>query len=148
MSEFDSIGDRLLVVFDGRCGLCNRSIRWFLVRDLGDRLRFAGYESPKVAALLVRHGFDASRVELDPSTMLVAVAVGSPAERLLPRSDGVLAILNELPSPWPSLAAALRWIPRPLRDLAYRLIARFRYRIWGRLDACPIPTAAEQTRFL
>ena len=148
MSEFDSIGDRLLVVFDGRCGLCNRSIRWFLVRDRGDRLRFAGYESPKVDALLVRHGFDASRVALDPSTVLVAVAVGSPAERLLLRSDGVLAILNELPSPLPSLAAALRWIPRPLRDLAYRLIARIRYRIWGRLDACPIPTAAERTRFL
>jgi predicted DCC family thiol-disulfide oxidoreductase YuxK len=148
VSELESIGDRLLVIFDGRCGLCNRSIRWFLVHDRRDRLRFAAYESPKVAALLDRHGLGASRISLDPDTILVAVGLDSPAERLLLRSDGVLAILSELPSPWPSLAAAMKWIPRPLRDLAYRLIARFRYRIWGRLDTCPIPTAAERIRFL
>jgi len=148
VSELDSIGDRLLVIFDGRCGLCNRSIRWFLVHDRGDRLRFAAYESLKVAVLLARHGLDASRVALDPDSLLVALELDSPAERLLFRSDGVMAILGVLPPPWRSLAAALNWIPRPFRDFAYRLIARFRYRIWGRLDTCPIPTAAERMRFL
>jgi predicted DCC family thiol-disulfide oxidoreductase YuxK len=148
VSELDSVGDRLLVIFDGRCGFCNRSIRWFLVRDRRDRLRFAAYESPKVAGILARHGLDASKFALDPDPMLVALGLDSPAERLLFRSDGVLAILGELPSPWPSVAAALKWIPRPLRDLAYRVVARFRYRIWGQLDACPIPTATERIRFL
>jgi predicted DCC family thiol-disulfide oxidoreductase YuxK len=148
VSELDNIGDRLLVIFDGHCGLCNRSIRWFLVRDRRDRLRFVAYESPKVAGLLARHGLDASAVALDPNTILVALALESPAERLLLRSDAVLALLGELPSPWPTLAAVLGWVSRPLRDLAYRFVARCRYRIWGRLDTCPIPTAAERARFL
>jgi len=83
-----------------------------------------------------------------PNSILVALYIGSPAERLLARSDAVLAVLAELPQPWPALAAILRLIPRPLRDLVYRLVARWRYRIWGRLESCPIPTAAERDRFL
>jgi predicted DCC family thiol-disulfide oxidoreductase YuxK len=42
----------------------------------------------------------------------------------------------------------MSWLPRPLRDLGYRLVARYRYRIWGRFDTCPIPTAQERERFL
>jgi predicted DCC family thiol-disulfide oxidoreductase YuxK len=57
-------------------------------------------------------------------------------------------MLRELPRPWPPVVAVLRWIPRPVRDLGYRLIARWRYRIWGRLKSCPLPTAEERTRFL
>jgi predicted DCC family thiol-disulfide oxidoreductase YuxK len=67
---------------------------------------------------------------------------------LLSRSDAVLALLSRLPSPWPTVAGALRLVPRPLRDLAYRLVARWRYRVWGRLETCPIPTAEERNRFL
>jgi predicted DCC family thiol-disulfide oxidoreductase YuxK len=57
-------------------------------------------------------------------------------------------MLAALPGPWPAVAALMSWIPRPLGDLAYRLVARYRYRIWGRLDACPIPTDAERAKFL
>jgi predicted DCC family thiol-disulfide oxidoreductase YuxK len=67
---------------------------------------------------------------------------------VLVRSNAVLALLGELPQPWPSVAAALGWIPRPLRDLGYRLIACWRYRIWGRLESCPLPTPEERVRFL
>jgi predicted DCC family thiol-disulfide oxidoreductase YuxK len=67
---------------------------------------------------------------------------------MLVRSDAVVALLGELPQPWPSIAAILRWLPRPLRDLGYRLIARWRYRIWGRLESCPIPASEERQRFL
>ena len=60
----------------------------------------------------------------------------------------VLVLLAQLPAPWPAVAAFGRLIPPALLDLAYRLIAHYRYRIWGRLDACPIPTAEERSRFL
>jgi predicted DCC family thiol-disulfide oxidoreductase YuxK len=73
---------------------------------------------------------------------------GGGTESLLERSDGVMAILEELPRPWAAVAGALRWIPRWLRDFVYRLIARWRYRIWGRLESCPVPTAEERGRFL
>jgi predicted DCC family thiol-disulfide oxidoreductase YuxK len=59
-----------------------------------------------------------------------------------------MALLSELPRPWPAIAAALGWIPRLLRDLGYRLVARWRYRIWERLESCPVPTAEERERFL
>jgi predicted DCC family thiol-disulfide oxidoreductase YuxK len=57
-------------------------------------------------------------------------------------------MLAELPGPWPSVARILRFIPRSLRDVGYRIVARLRYRIWGRLENCPIPTEAERAKFL
>lgn len=153
MSGFDEIGDRLLVIFDGHCGFCNRSVRWIVARDRRDRLRFIPSESPKVAALLARHqifeteqGFGSPT--FSPSTILAVRDPGMPVEQVLVRSDATIAMLRELPRPWPTAAAFIRLIPRPLRDLGYRLVARYRYRIWGRLDTCPIPTAAERARFL
>jgi predicted DCC family thiol-disulfide oxidoreductase YuxK len=142
------IGGRLLVIYDGRCGLCNRAVRWLLRRDRRDRLRFAAFESAKVAGVLARHGIDAPDAKWSPSTILVVREFGSPAERVLVRSEAVLALLAELPRPWPAVAAALKWIPLPVRDLGYRLIASWRYRIWGRLESCPLPTAEERKRFL
>ena len=138
----------MLVIFDGHCGLCNGSVRWFLVRDRKDRLRFVPSESPKVAEILRRHGVNMSTEPAGPDTILVVRDPGGPTERLLERSDGVMAMLEELPRPWPAVAAVLRWIPRGLRDFVYRLIARWRYRIWGRLESCPLLTAEERRRFL
>jgi predicted DCC family thiol-disulfide oxidoreductase YuxK len=143
----NNLGDRLLVIFDGHCGLCNRSVRWFLTRDHQDRLRFTPSDSPSIGALLRRHGLDLSATGR-AGTILVALGIGQPSERVLTRSTAVLALLRELPTPWPAVAGILRLIPRPLRDLGYRLIARFRYRIWARLEACPLPTPPERARFL
>ena len=148
MSDLNDMGGRVLVIFDGHCGLCNGSVRWFLVRDRKDRLRFVPSESPKVAEILRRHGVNMSTEPAGPDTILVVRDPGGPTERLLERSDGVMAMLEELPRPWPAVAAVLRWIPRGLRDFVYRLIARWRYRIWGRLESCPLPTAEERRRFL
>ena len=140
-----SLGTRLLVLFDGRCGLCNRSVRWLLRRDRYDRLRFTPSDSPLGAEAMARHSLDPA---LAPNSILVVEHAGAPGEQLRTRSDAVLALLAQLPAPWPAVAALGRLIPRALRDLAYRLVARHRYRIWGRLDACPIPTAEERSRFL
>ncbi|MGO9336695.1 MAG: thiol-disulfide oxidoreductase DCC family protein [Terracidiphilus sp.] len=153
MSELSQTGDRLLVIFDGHCGFCNRSVRWFLRRDRLDRLRFIPSESPKVAALLARHqivetedGLASSTIA--PSTILVVRNPETPVEQVLVRSGAAIAMLCQLPQPWPAVATVLGWIPRPLRDLGYRFVARYRYRIWGRLESCPIPTAQERARFL
>ena len=150
MSE---IGDRLLVIFDGRCGLCNRSVRWFLARDREDRLRFAPSESPQVAALLRRQlpnhqplAADSGLGDLE--SILVARHPGQSDEVLLMRSSAVLELLRSLPHPWPEVAIIAALIPRPLRDVVYRLVARYRHFVFGRLDACPIPTAEERARFL
>jgi len=153
MRELSQIGDRLLVIFDGHCGFCNRSVRWFLRRDRRDRLRFVPSESPKLDPLLARHQISEAEnglrsPTLSPSTILVVSNLDTPVEQVLVRSDAAIAMLRQLPAPWPAVAAVMSWIPGPLRDLGYRLVARFRYRIWGRLESCPIPTAQERSRFL
>ena len=148
VSELDTIGGRLLVIYDGHCGMCNGWVRWLLPRDRRDRLRFAPYQSEKVAGLFARHGVPAHSETSGPATILVVRDAGGSTERVLVRSDAVIAVLRELPRPWPAAAVALRCVPRPLRDLAYRLIARWRYRIWGRLASCPLPAPEHRERFL
>ena len=148
MNSFQELGGRLLVIFDGRCGFCNQSVRWFLVHDRRDRLRFAPSESPKVAELLARHSDAASDSALSSSTLIVGRNPGSSSEKLFIRSDAALALLEELPRPWPAIATALRMIPRPLRDLGYWLIARSRYHIGGQLQTCPLPTPRERAHFV
>lgn len=148
MEESFEIGGRLLVVFDGRCGLCNRAVRWLLRRDVRNRLRFAASESAKVAGLLARHGMGGVGSASGPGTMLLVRDAGGAAESVLVRSDAVVALLRVLPRPWPWIGMALGWVPRGVRDLGYRLVARWRYRIWGRLESCPVPTAEERERFL
>jgi predicted DCC family thiol-disulfide oxidoreductase YuxK len=148
MNNISELGGRLLVIFDGHCGLCNRAVRWVMRRDRRDRLRFAAAESAQVAGLLARHGISLPDPESGPTTILVVRDAGGPAEQVLERSEAVLAMLRELPRPWPAVAALLGSIPRPMLDLGYRLIACWRYRIWGRLEKCPLPTAEARTRFL
>jgi predicted DCC family thiol-disulfide oxidoreductase YuxK len=148
VAGLEQLGGRMLVIFDGHCGFCNKSIRWFLRRDQHDRLRFVASESPIVADLLARHGFVSSDLESGPNTMLVVRNADVPDEQVLVRSDAAVAMLRELPRPWPAVGRIFSWIPRPVRDLSYRLIARWRYRIWGRLEGCPLATPEERERFL
>ncbi|MGA8728061.1 MAG: DCC1-like thiol-disulfide oxidoreductase family protein [Terracidiphilus sp.] len=146
MNSLEELDGRLLVIFDGLCGFCNRSVRWFLRRDRGDRMRFAPSDSPKVAELLARHvGSDRA---LSSTTILVVRDPGRASEQVLIRSDAAVALLAVLPGPWPAIGKVFGWIPRPVRDLGYRVIAHWRYRIWGRFDACPIPTPQERGHFL
>jgi len=148
MNNTAELGDRLLVIFDGQCGLCNRAVRWLVRRDQRDRLRFVASESTSVAGLLARHGNGAPDLESGSATILAVREFGHTAEVVLVRSEAVLALLAELPRPWPTVAAMLRWIPRPVLDLGYRLIARWRYVLWGRLAQCPLPTVENRVKFL
>ena len=146
MNELKELGDRLLVIFDGHCGFCNGTVRWFLRRDRQDRLRFVPSEAPKVSELLARHGLGESG--FGPDTVVIVRGAGSADERVFTRSDAATEMLRELPQPWRGVGVVLGWIPRGVRDIGYRLVARWRYRIWGRLESCPLPTAAERARFL
>jgi len=143
----DEIGDRLLVVFDGHCGFCNGLVRWLVRRDRRDRLRFAPSSLESVAALVARH---AELLETGgvPNTVAVFRSPLKAEEQVLTRFAATLTLLGELPQPWPAVAGVLRWIPSFISDPLYRLVARWRYRIWGRLESCPIPTAEERERFL
>ncbi len=147
MKGMDGIGNRLLVVFDGHCGLCNGLVRWLLRQDQRDRLRFASSVSPAVTQLLARHA-DLLEPNGIPGTVLVFRNPSQADEQLWVRFKGTLVVLRELPQPWPTVASALGWIPDFLSGPIYRLNARWRYRIWGRQENCPLPAPEDRSRFL
>jgi predicted DCC family thiol-disulfide oxidoreductase YuxK len=132
-----------IILYDGVCGLCHRLNRFVLARDPTGRFRFAALQSALARETLARHGRD----PLDLDTLYVVLGHGRPDERLLGKSEAALWILRELGGAWRA-AAMLRVLPRWLRDPGYDLVARTRYRLFGRYDACPLPDPRHRARFL
>ncbi len=132
-----------IVLYDGVCGLCNRLNQFLLKRDKSDRLRFASLQSSFAEAVLLRHG--ARSHDLD--TVYAIIDHGKPEERLLSRSDAILHLLSQLGGIWKAASAA-RIIPRPLRNVLYNLVARNRYRVFGKTESCMLPEPQHRAKFL
>lgn len=133
-----------IVFFDGDCAFCDGRVRWLIERDPEARLRFAPLQGPTAAA--VRAAFpERFPDDLDTLVYLRPDEHGRPDIRL--RSAAVFEILQEVGGP-ASWLAWLRLLPRALTDRAYRIFARHRYRWFGRLDACPVPTPEQRARAL
>lgn len=129
-----------VLLFDGDCGLCARSVRFVLAHEADRRLRFAPLASDLGRAILDDAGIDPAVTD----TLVLRTADG----RVAIRSAAVLEVARHLRAPW-RWARILRVIPRPLRDLAYRVVARHRIRVFGRPDAsCALPDPASSDRFL
>jgi predicted DCC family thiol-disulfide oxidoreductase YuxK len=131
------------VFFDGICGFCDREVRWLLHRDPDGRLHYAPLQGETAAA--VRAAIPGSIPE-ELATM-VFVERDAAGLRFSYRSDAAMRILARSgASPW--TLRLLRLVPRPLRELGYRIIARIRYRVWGKLDECRVPQPEQRERFL
>ena len=131
--------DGPVIVFDGVCVLCNGWVRFLLRRDRNARFRFAAMQTDAGRALLARHGLD----PLDPASFLLMESDVAWTD-----TEAIARVLATLRGPWPVLARAIRAVPRPLRDTTYRFLARNRYRLFGRHDACSLPPPAAASRFL
>jgi len=133
-----------ILLYDGVCGLCNRLVQLILRRDRSDVFRFASLQSPLAARILARHG--AKPNDLD--TVYIALSYELRNECLLSRSDAVVFVLKQPPGLWRFAAFFIQLIPKFLRDAAYGVVARNRYRIFGRSEVCPLPRDQDRTRFL
>jgi len=133
-----------VLLYDGLCGFCDRTIQLVMTRDRTRTLQFAALQG-EYAAKLFDQLPDLRQVD---SLIFVQHAANGTAQRVLVRSDAVIAIAAYLGGLWRVGGLLLRVIPRPVRDLGYNALARRRFRIFGRLDACRIPTAEERARFL
>ena len=131
-----------IVLFDGVCVFCDGFVRWLIARDTSASLHFAPLQGETAAALRAAH----SEIPDELST-LVYVESGDGSERIFLRSDAALRVMAQIDGPWRWLAG-LRRLPRWIRDPVYRLFVRLRYRIFGRRDACRVPSPAERERFL
>jgi len=133
-----------IILYDGVCGLCNRLVQFVLKRDSHDRFRFAFLQSDFATRVLRRHG--AAPEDLD--SMYVVLDHALPAQRIVSRSEAAVVVLRELGGGWNVLSVALRWLPGWLRNWSYKLIARNRYRIFGKYDLCPLPAEKNRAKFL
>jgi predicted DCC family thiol-disulfide oxidoreductase YuxK len=132
-----------LVLYDGVCGLCNRLNQFILKRDSGDRFRFAALQSSIAGEILRRYGRDTS----DLNTVYVIVNYGEPDERLLSKGRAVLFVLRTLGGIW-GLARIFELLPTRLLDRFYDVVARRRYRWFGRFDSCVVPQPRDRSKFL
>ena len=138
----------LVVLFDGVCNLCNGSVNFMIDRDPEARLRFAALQSTAGRASLERAlGPELTSAALpregqDPGSVLFLEG-----GQLYDASTAVLRIARYLTWPWKALLVLLA-VPRPLRDLVYRSVAKNRYRWFGKREACRVPTPELRGRFL
>jgi predicted DCC family thiol-disulfide oxidoreductase YuxK len=127
-----------LLLYDGTCGLCAKSVQWILRHERDQAIRFAPLQGETAAA-------QRARFPEIPETIDTVVYIDGGRAHV--RSKAFLHAAGHLRAPW-SWAHAFRWLPGVLLNLGYRLVAAIRYRVWGRADACSLVTPEQRARFL
>lgn len=127
-----------IIFYDGVCGLCDGLVQFVMRRDRAGIFRFAPLQGAIAAQILPAHGKNPGDLE-----SLYVLAGG----RVRERADAVLHVLRLLGLPCSALSV-IGLLPRPVLDLGYRLVARYRYRLFGRYEACPLPDPQLRDRFL
>lgn len=129
-----------VLLYDGSCGVCARSVQWILVHERTHSLRFAALQSPVGQSLRAATG-----ISSDVDSLIWVEASQDQSVQGRVWSDAILSVLRYVGGPWTALSH-LRLVPRPLRDLAYRLFAHYRLRLVAR--SCLVPSAEQRSRFL
>jgi predicted DCC family thiol-disulfide oxidoreductase YuxK len=124
---------KAIVLIDGVCVLCSRSYQFVHARDLEQNFRFLAIQQPEGRAIASEQG-------IDPDHPVTFVLVDRGTAYF--RSDAALRVLAQLPG-W-NWTRFLRIVPRIVRDGVYDLVARNRYRWFGRLETCLLPSSGSQ----
>jgi len=127
-----------IILFDGVCNFCNGAVNFVIDRDQAGYFKFAALQSEAGEEMRDKYGID--KVETD-SVVLIE------DDKAYLHSSAALRIARKLPGAWPLLYGFII-VPRSIRDWAYKLFARNRYRLFGRQEQCMIPTPEVRARFL
>jgi len=130
--------ERLNILFDGVCNLCSGFVVFTIKRDPNAKFKFASLQSDEGANLQKEFG-------VDPNNIKTIVLVENDHYYL--KSDAVLRIFKRLNGMWFTLYYLI-YIPRPIRNFIYDLVANNRYRWFGKKDECMLPTPELEKRFL
>jgi predicted DCC family thiol-disulfide oxidoreductase YuxK len=126
-----------VILFDGTCAFCEGWVKFFATRDSG-YFRFGASQTPEAAALLAQYG-----TSRDAARSIILIEDG----KVYLRSTAALRIMTRLNAPWRWLGILL-WVPLPIRDAVYRVIAAVRHRIAGESNACEIPPPEIRARLI
>lgn len=127
-----------VVLFDGTCAFCEGAVTFIAARDPAGYFRFGASQSPQASALLARHG-----LSRDSARSIILLE----GDQAYLRSTASLRIAARLSPPW-SLARVFLWVPLPIRDAVYRVVAAIRHRLAGRSNACEVPPPAIRARMI
>jgi predicted DCC family thiol-disulfide oxidoreductase YuxK len=134
-----------VLLYDGECGLCNRTVRMLLRLDRRGVLRFAALQSAPAQEFLRSHGLPTE----DFSTLVLVPDWAKRSEsHFALRTDGAAGALWMCGGGSRVLAALLYSIPRFVRDPVYRFVSRTRYKIFGPWKECPLPRPEWKRRFI
>jgi predicted DCC family thiol-disulfide oxidoreductase YuxK len=134
---------KAIVLYDGVCGLCNRTVQFLLKRDRHDRLRFASLQSDFAATFLKRHGMDHQSLD----TVYAVLNYGQAGETLLAKGDAVLFFARAIGGVW-SIGGLGRIVPRATRNWLYDFVARHRYQVFGKSETCMLPDPKQRPKFI
>ena len=127
-----------IILFDGVCNLCNSSVNFIIDNDKRNIFKFASLQSETGSELMKKHNLTSKDID---SVILID------ADRAYIKSDAALRIAAELGGIY-KLISYLRFIPKFIRDFFYDIIAKNRYRWFGKKDSCRIPTPELKSKFL
>jgi predicted DCC family thiol-disulfide oxidoreductase YuxK len=130
--------EKPLVLFDGVCNLCSTSVQFIIKHDPAGKIMFCSLQSERGQAILAYLG-----MKTDSFDTFVFIENG----KAYTRSAGVLREISYFSGFWRYLSI-FRFIPRPIRDFLYNIVARNRYRWFGKKDSCWLPTPELKARFL
>ena len=132
-----------VVLYDGVCALCNRTVQVLLDRDARGRLRFAPLQGETAKEVWEKHPGKNPGLK----SVVYVRGYGTECERLFFRSRAFLEIMADLGGKW-RLFVVLKLIPGPLRDAIYDWAARHRYAWFGKYEQCRLPEKGSENRFL
>ena len=128
----------LIILFDGLCNFCNFWVNFLLDRDKKDKFRFTPLQSEKGEELLKK--FNLSTKDFDTFVLI-------DGDKYYIRSTASLIVAKNLGGLWKVLYSLII-IPGPIRDFIYNLVAKNRYKLFGKKESCRIPTPEERSKFL
>ena len=132
-----------MVLYDGLCGLCSRLLQFLLRHDRRCAFTFASLQSKVGQCMVERSG----GVLGELTTFYVFADYRTATSRVFTRSDAALFVAGELGWPW-RVMRLMRVVPKGVRDRAYDLVARSRYRVFGRYECCLMPCSEFRSRFI
>jgi predicted DCC family thiol-disulfide oxidoreductase YuxK len=127
-----------IILFDGVCNFCNRTVNIILKFDQDVHFQFAPSQS--TAGINILHQF-----KLDQKASASVILIDN--EKVYTKTDAVIQIATHLKG-WPRLFSFIKFIPRPICDFAYDLVAKNRYALFGKRETCRIPEESIRHRFL
>jgi predicted DCC family thiol-disulfide oxidoreductase YuxK len=127
-----------IILFDGTCAFCEGAVKFVARRDRANYFRFGASQSPEGRSLLAQAGF-----ATEPARSIVLIENG----QAYLKSTASLRIAGRLNWPWKA-ATILLWVPRPIRDAVYSVVAAIRHRLAGESNACEIPPPEIRQRLI